>query len=234
MSTIRSVKSASGGGVMSCGGPCSVLSLRVRRWLRSALHLHPRPVRSAATRRQTRAADTGKSATGPGRRSARQGLGIVAAEASVVCNLVQSPQPATEAAAPGVRQRVAQRHHAHEVAVTGMSKASRMSSCSLGRRPKKQPPSPSSPPSTGSSGPPYRVDVPVRGRPARLVHIGPALVRLGVASQIGPLVGQAQDQRGRSACPPATSRARRRDRWRPPSRCVGSQSRSVRRSPSPG
>ena len=38
------------------------------------------------------------------------------------------------------------------------------------------------------------VDVPVRHRPAGLVHVGPALVRLGVAAQVGPLVGAAQHQ----------------------------------------
>ena len=60
-----------------------------------------------------------------------------------------------------------------------------------------------------------RVDVPVRDRPARLVAVSPALVRLGVARQVGGLVRQRHDDQRRAVdARPAARRepAVRRDR----------------------
>src|SRR3712207_7654947 len=43
------------------------------------------------------------------------------------------------------------------------------------------------------------VDVPVRHRPAGLLAVGPALVRLGVAVEVGVLARERDDQQGRAA-----------------------------------
>src|SRR5439155_16246666 len=46
------------------------------------------------------------------------------------------------------------------------------------------------------------VDVPVRNRPARWIPVGPALVRLRVAIEVGVPVGQGHDQDRRRLHPP--------------------------------
>ncbi len=104
-----------------------------------------------------------------------------------------------------------------------------------GGMPKKQAPSPSSTAveqhqQAGEAG----VDVPVRHRPAGLVAVGPALVRLGVPVQVGVLVGvRHDDQRGPCACPPATAPDRRRPAWSPPRTGPGPPASSSTRNPQP-
>ena len=103
----------------------------------------------------------------------------------------------------------AQGDDADDAAVVGGSpNASWTSSWPSGGTPKNRPPRPSS---TAVEQHQQRrhagVDVPVRHRPAGLVPVGPALVRLGVAVEVGRLVGAAQHQH-RRCCMPASQRVR--------------------------
>ena len=99
-----------------------------------------------------------------------------------------------------------------------------------GGTPKKQAPSPSSTAvSSISSDGHAGVDVPVRHRPAGLVAVGPALVRLGVAVEVGGLVRQRHDQQRRPAHAGQPAVRGRRRRW---SRTR--TARAPRATPAPG
>ena len=90
-----------------------------------------------------------------------------------------------------------------------------------GATPKKQEPSPASTAvSSMSIGGHAGVDVPVGDRPAGLVAVGPALVRLGVPVQVGVLVAEADHEQGRGLHPEQPAGPAR------PARAVTAQKRS--------
>ena len=121
----------------------------------------------------------------------------------------RTPAARHRALGPGVLDAVADRDRADRGVLRRARRTpSRNASIRSGGMPKKQAPSPSSTAVCRiSSAAIAGVDVPVGHRPAGLVAVGPALVGLGVAVEVGVLVGQRHDHHRRaSACRRATRR----------------------------
>src|SRR5450759_1238718 len=119
----------------------------------------------------------------------------VVSEASIVGDLAEPAPAPIEAAALDVWHRIAHGYDADEIAVTRDVERLEYVAVCLGRCSEEAAAEPLVDPGQQHQERRHaRVDVPVGDRPARLIHVCPALVGLRIAPQVGSSIGQAQDQ----------------------------------------